>query len=70
MRRDEVIRRIREAAIAAGLECTVKELTNHTGISVGSCRTTLSRTSKDLGPIYAAKVWKNFEACLGQGWWK
>jgi hypothetical protein len=69
VRRDEIIRKIRDAAAVAGLECVVRELTNHTGITVGSARTTLTRTSKDLAPAYAVKVWKTFEPVLGKGWW-
>lgn len=70
MKRREIIRRIREAAAAKGLECEVVELTNHTGIKVGRCRSTLTRSSKDFGPAYAARVWSNFEAELGEGWWR
>lgn len=70
VRRDEIIRKIREAAAATGMHCEVMELTNYTGIIVGSSRTTLTRSSKDLAPIYAVRVWKTFEPVLGKGWWK
>lgn len=70
MKRNEVIKRIAEAAKTNGLECIVSELTNHTGIKIGTCKTTLTRSSKDFGPVYAIKVWKNFEAELGERWWE
>lgn len=73
MRRDQIIARIREAAEAAkaaGKELVVVEKTKHTGLVVGSNRTTLTRSSSDFGPNDAADVWKNFEGELGEGWWK
>ncbi len=70
MKRADIIKRISAAAKAKGLDCEVVELTNHTGIKVGSCKSSLTRSSKDFGPDYAAKVWKNFEAELGERWWK
>lgn len=69
MKRSEILRKIRKAAAAAGIECTETELTNHTAITVGGVSTTVSRSNKDFGRM-SEVIFKQLEGPLGQGWWR
>lgn len=69
MKRAEVIRKIRKAAKAAGVEYSQTELTEHTGITVGGVSTTVSRTTADFGWM-AEEIFKQLQPALGKGWWR
>jgi hypothetical protein len=69
VKRAEVLRKIRAAARAAGVEMTEQELTNHTGITVGGICTTVSRSTGDFGRM-AETIFKQLEPALGKGWWR
>lgn len=69
MKRGEIIRKIQAAAKAAGVDCTLAELTNHTGITVGTAATTVSRSTKDFGRM-SDVIFKQLESVLGEGWWR
>ena len=69
VRRAEVLRKIRDAAKAAGVEMTEQELTRHTGITVGGISTTISRSTGDFGRM-AEVIFKQLEPALGKGWWR
>ncbi len=67
MKRSQVIKRLREAARAAGLDMEVVELTRHTGIIVGGHRSTLGRHS-EVDEITVVKFFKQYEDVLGKEW--
>ena len=69
MRRREVLKKVRDAAQAASLPFEVTELTNHTGVTVGSHRSTIGRHS-EVDNTTARKFFKQFEEVFGEGWWK
>lgn len=69
MKRQAVLNRIKTAARAAGLEYCEVELTNHTGIVVGSTRSTVGRHS-EIADGTARAFFKQFEQELGKGWWR
>ena len=69
MKRRQVIERIRREAKRQGIEFSVVELTNHTGVIVGEVRSTLGRHS-EIPDGTAQAFWKQFEAVLGKGWWR
>lgn len=69
MKRRDVLKRIKAAAQAKGLEFREVELSNHTGVVVGRTRSTLGRHSEIAdGTAYA--FFKQFEGELGKGWWR
>jgi hypothetical protein len=69
MRTAEVIRTIRKAAQAAGVEFELFDRTNHTGIRVGSKRTTIGRHT-ETSNLMAEKIYKQLEEVLGKDWWR
>lgn len=69
MRREQVIKKLRKAAKAAGLAFEVVELTNHTGIIVGSTRSTLKRHS-EIDEVTVGRFFDQYAAELGKGWWR
>lgn len=69
MKRGEVIRKIRKAAKAAGVEVILTELTEHTGLTVGGIPTVVSRSTSDFG-FTAETIFKQLEPALGEGWWR
>ena len=69
MKRNEVIKRLRRAARAADLEFEEFELKNHTGIRVGSVRSTLGRHA-EIDDVTARKFFDQFAEALGKGWWR
>jgi hypothetical protein len=69
MKRTQVLKTIREAAKAAGLEYHEVELANHTGVVVGGLRRTIGR-HREVDEITVRKFYKQFEEALGEGWWK
>jgi hypothetical protein len=69
VKRRAVLKRVKAAAQAQGLEFRETELTNHTGIVVGNTRSTLGRHSEIAeGTAYA--FFRQFESELGKGWWR
>ncbi|MCL2595567.1 MAG: ribonuclease PH [Promicromonosporaceae bacterium] len=69
MKRQQVIKRLREAAKAAGLEFREVELTNHTGIVVGDFRSIIGR-HREISEVTVKKFFKQYESVLGEGWWQ
>jgi hypothetical protein len=69
MKREAVTSKIKKAAKKAGLDYTEVELTNHTGIIVGSTRSTLKRHN-EIDDVTAHKFFDQFSDELGKGWWR
>lgn len=69
MKRSAVIKRLKKAAKDAGLKFEITELTNHTGIRVGSVRSTLGRHS-EIDDVTARKFFDQYADVLGKGWWR
>ena len=69
MKRTEVIKRLRKASKAAGVEFEIVELTNHTGIVVGGKRSTLGRHA-EIDDVTARKFFDQYAEILGKGWWR
>ena len=69
MKRQAVLKRIRIEARRVGLDYREVELTNHTGVVVGSTRSTLGRHS-EIADGTARAFFKQFEQELGKGWWR
>ena len=69
MKRSQVIKRLRKAAKAAGVEFEIEELTRHTGITVGGHRSTLARHA-EVDEVTVAKFYAQFQDVLGRGWWR
>lgn len=69
MKRKAVIKKIKQAADEAGLPFRLTELTRHTGVTVGTHRSTLGRHN-EIDEITVKKFYKQFEEVLGEGWWK
>jgi hypothetical protein len=69
VKRTAVIKTIKQAARAQGLDFQQVELSNHTGIIVGDFRSTIGR-HREIDDITVGKFYKQFEGVLGEGWWK
>jgi hypothetical protein len=69
MKRTAVLKKLKQAAKAAGKDFSVIELRNHTGITVGSTRSTLGRHS-EIDDVTARKFFDQFARELGKGWWR
>jgi mRNA interferase HicA len=69
MKRGDVIRKIRKAAKAQGVNCELVELTRHTGIHCGDVRTTIGRHN-EIPDHMAETIFKQLEPALGNRWWK
>lgn len=69
MKRRAVLKRLRAQAREAGLAYREVELTNHTGVIVGETRSTLGRHS-EIDDLTARKLFDQFEAEFGKGWWR
>ena len=70
MKRKQVIKKLQDAAKRQGKAFSVVELSRHTGIIVGSIRSTLSRSSGEIPEGTARAFWNQFESELGKGWWR
>lgn len=64
-----MIKKIRKAAKAAGLDFEVVERTNHTGLQVGDKKTTIGRHS-ETSNLMAETIYKQLEVVLGKDWWR
>jgi hypothetical protein len=69
MKKQAVLKKIKAAAKARGLDYREVELTNHTGIIVGETRSTIGRHS-EVADGTAKAFFKQFENELGKGWWR
>lgn len=69
MRTSEVLKKIRKAAASAGVEFETFERTNHTGIRVGSKKTTIGR-HRETSNLMAETIFKQLEEVLGEDWWR
>ncbi len=69
MKRADVLKKIRKAAKAQGLAYTERELTRHTGITVGDVSTTVARHT-EIPDLFAETIFKQLEPALGKGWWR
>ena len=69
MKRTAVIKKLKRAAKDAGLAFEITELTNHTGIRVGSKRSTLKRHN-EIDDVTARKFFDQYADVLGKGWWR
>lgn len=69
MKRTAVIKKLRTEAKRQGLAFEVKELTNHTGITVGHVRSTHKRHS-EIDEVTVGKFFDQFTEVLGKGWWR
>ncbi len=71
MKREDVIRKLKEAAKDRGVPFATSEMTKHTAITVGGKRSALTRSSKDFPDKTAHKFWDQFANELGgKGWWR
>lgn len=69
MKRAVVLKRIAKAAKTAGVEFSTQELTNHTGLTVGTVRTTIGRHGEvSEGTVEA--LYRQLQPALGKGWWR
>lgn len=64
-----MIQRLKREAKRRHLEFEVSELTNHTGVQVGQCRSTIGRHA-EIPDIAAHSFWDQFADELGKGWWR
>ncbi|MCL2482600.1 MAG: ribonuclease PH [Propionibacteriaceae bacterium] len=70
MNRGDVIRKLRQAARAKGLNFQEIELTRHTAIVIGSTSRTLGRYDP-IDDVTAHKFWDQYaEVFGGKGWWR
>ncbi|MFT4299347.1 MAG: hypothetical protein QM597_06930 [Aeromicrobium sp.] len=69
MKTKAAIKKIREAAEKAGLEFEQFERKGHTGIRVGSKKTTIGRHTETPDGM-AEKIYRQLQDELGQGWWR
>jgi hypothetical protein len=69
MKKQAVLKKIKAAAKARGLDYREVELTNHTGIIVGETRSTIGRHG-EVADGTARAFFKQFENELGKGWWR
>ncbi|KAB1950026.1 ribonuclease PH [Brevibacterium linens] len=69
MKRTAVLKKLKQAAKAAGKDFSLTELTNHTGVTVGQTRSTLGRHS-EIDDVTARKFFDQYAKELGKGWWR
>ncbi|WP_348786538.1 ribonuclease PH [Leifsonia sp. NPDC080035] len=69
MKRRDVLKRLKAQARASGVSYSEQELTNHTGITIGSTRSTLSRHA-EIDDVTARKFFDQFADEFGKGWWR
>ena len=69
MNRRQVLKKLKAAAKAKGLDYSTEELTRHTGVTVGDHLSTIGRHT-EVPEGAAEAFWKQFEGELGKGWWR
>jgi hypothetical protein len=70
MKRGQVIKKLMDEAKRQGRSFQQVELAKHTGLIVGSVRSTLSRSSGEVPEGTARAFWDQFASELGKGWWR
>lgn len=69
MKRDELIKEVRRAAKAAGLEfVSVRNVGPHEVFRCGTVQTMIPR-HREIGPKMAFEIRKDLEPALGKRWW-
>lgn len=70
MKRGDVIKKLKAAAKAKGLQFEMIKLTRHDAVKVGSTTKTLGRHS-EIDDLTARKFWDQFaDEFGGKGWWR
>ncbi|MDR1212878.1 MAG: ribonuclease PH [Propionibacteriaceae bacterium] len=69
MKRKAVLDKLKAAAKAQGKTFATRELTRHTGVTVGGASRTLGRHA-EVDDATARKFWGQFDCELGRGWWR
>jgi hypothetical protein len=69
MKRKAVLKKLQQAAKAAGVTYDTEELTNHTGVYVGGLRSTLKRHT-EIDEVTVGKFFDQYAEILGKGWWR
>lgn len=69
MKRTAIIKKIPQAAKDAGVDYVEVERTNHTGLIVGSVRTTIARHG-EVAEGTPEALYKQLQPALGKGWWR
>jgi hypothetical protein len=69
MKRNAVLKKLREQAKATGKSYEEYELSKHTGIKIGATASTLKR-HPEIDDVTAHKFWDQFAAEFGKGWWR
>lgn len=64
-----MIKKIKQAAKAGGLDYYEVEGSKHTKITVGTKTTTVPRHS-EIADLLAKEIFKQLGEALGEGWWK
>jgi hypothetical protein len=70
MKKGEVLKKLKAEAKRQGKTFRIIELARHTGVIVGSVRSTISRSSSDVADVVAHAFWDQFADELGKGWWR
>ena len=69
MKRRAILTKIKEEAKRQGKSFQTIELTNHTGVIVGTTRSTLKGHS-EIDEVTMRKFFDQFTGELGKGWWR
>lgn len=69
MKRRAVLKKIRTACKAAGIEFEAFERANHTGLKVGNVKTTIGRHN-EIPEQFVEMLYKQLEPALGRRWWR
>jgi len=69
MKRRQVLRKIHLAAQAAQMTYTERQLSRHSGVTVGSVSTTVPR-HREIPDLLAETIFKQLEPALGKDWWR
>lgn len=69
VKRSAVLKKIKDEAKRQGLPFETRELSRHTGVIVGSTRSTLGR-HREVDDHTARKFFEQFAAEFGKGWWR
>ncbi len=64
-----MLKKIRKAAKARRLAYTERELTRHTGNTVGDVSMTVARHT-EIPDLFAETIFTQLEPALGKGWWR
>jgi hypothetical protein len=70
VKKREVLQRLKAEAKRQGKAYRTVELARHTGVIVGSVRSTISRSSSEVPDGTAHACWDQFAVELGKGWWR